>query len=40
MVFINDTVLFATAAVGQVLSYAPLEETFTALTTDRSIVTP
>lgn len=40
MVFVDDAVLFAAAAVGQVLPHAPLEEALTALTADCSVVTP
>ena len=40
VMLIDDAVLFAAAAVGQALSYASLEESFTALTTDGTIVTP
>ena len=40
VVFVDDAVLFTAAAVGQVLPHAPLEEAFTSLTTDRSVVAP
>ena len=40
VMLIDDAVLFATATVGQALSHASLEESFTALTTDSTIVTP
>lgn len=40
VVFVDDAVLAAAAAIGQVLPHTALEETFTSLTTDRSIMTP
>lgn len=40
VMFVDDTVLFTAAAVGQTLPHASFEETFTSLTTDRSVVTP
>lgn len=40
VVFVDDAVLFATAAVAQVLPHAPLEEALTALAADCSVVTP
>lgn len=39
MVLIDDAVLVAPAAVGQIFPYAPFEETFAAFTTDSPIVT-
>lgn len=39
VVFVDDTVLFTAAAVGQVLPHTSLEEAFASLTADRSIVT-
>lgn len=39
MVFIDDTVLVATATVGQILPYTPFKEAFASLTTDSTIVT-
>lgn len=39
VVFVDDAVLFTAAAVGQVLPHTTLEEAFTALTTDRSVMT-
>ena len=39
VMFIDDAVLVAPAAVGQVFPYAPFEETFATFTTDSPIVT-
>lgn len=39
VVLVDDAVLFAAAAVRQVLSHAPFEKTFTPLTTDCSVMT-
>lgn len=39
MVLIDDAVLVAPAAVGQIFPYAPFEETFATFTTDSPIVT-
>jgi len=38
VVFIDDTVLVAPAAVGQIFPYTPFEETFATFTTDSPIV--
>lgn len=40
VVFVDDAVLFTATAVGQVLPHTPLEEAFTSLTADCSIVAP
>lgn len=39
MVFIDDAVLVAPTAIGQIFPYAPFEETFATFTTDSPIVT-
>lgn len=39
VMLVDNTVLAASAAVGQILSHAPFEETFATFTTDSPIVT-